>query len=54
MEVTALTPEAYAEIPFRRLDPLDLPGNLCLHHRDATQHFEFVDGMRLRPPEGAL
>ena len=53
MEVTALTPQAYGEIPFRRLDPLDLPGNLCLHHRDATQHVEFVDGMRLRLPQGA-
>ena len=52
MEVTILTPEAYGEVPFRRLDPLDLPGNLCLHHRDATQQFEFVDGMRLRPPTG--
>ena len=54
MEVTELSPEAYGEVPFRRLDPLDLPGNLCLHHRDATQRFEFVDGMRLRPPQGAV
>jgi hypothetical protein len=54
MEVTAMTPQAYSEIPIRRLDPLDLPGNLCLHHRDATQRFEFVDGMRLRPPERAV
>lgn len=51
MEVTALTAERYSEVPFRRLDPLDLPGNLCLHHRDATDQFEFVDGMRLFPPE---
>jgi hypothetical protein len=54
MEVTVLTREAYSEIPFRRLEPLDLPGNLCLHHRDATQRFVFVDGMRLRPPAGAV
>jgi hypothetical protein len=54
MEVTAMTPQAYGEMPIRRLDPLDLPGNLCLHHRDATQRFEFVDGMRLRPPERAV
>ncbi len=49
MEVTALTAASYGERPLRRLDPLPLPGNLCLHHRDATARFEFVDGMRLRP-----
>ncbi len=51
MEVVELTAERYREAPYRRLDPLDLPGNLCLHHRDATERFEFVDGMRLWPAE---
>jgi hypothetical protein len=52
MEVATLTAEAYRETPLRRLDPLPLPGNLCLHHRDATERFEFVDGMRLSPTHG--
>jgi hypothetical protein len=53
MEVRELTAELYREEPFLRLDPLELPGNLCLHHRDATDGFEFVDGMRLHPPAAA-
>ena len=51
MEVTTLTPETYREQPLLRLGPEWLAGNLCLHHRDATERFEVIDGMRQRPAE---
>jgi hypothetical protein len=51
MEVLELTEEDYRERPFIRIGPEWLDGNLCLHHLDANDRFEVIDGMKLRPAE---
>jgi hypothetical protein len=51
MEVLKLTKGTYQERPFIRVGPNWLEGNLCLHHLDATDRFEVIDGMQLRPPK---
>ena len=53
MEVLTLDGEAYAERPLLRAGPEWLAGNLCLHHYDATDDFEVIDGMRPNPPPAA-
>jgi hypothetical protein len=49
MEIEELTPTRYRERPLRRWGPQWLAGNRCLHHRDATQKWEIIDGMRRHP-----
>jgi hypothetical protein len=51
MEVLELAEESYRERPLIRVGPEWLDGNLCLHHLDATDRFEVIDGMRLRPAD---
>jgi len=51
MEVLELAEGSYQERPFKWFGPEWLNGNICLHHLDATDRFEVIDGMRLRPAE---